>query len=61
MDLKGGRALMEKTKNINLINALGKCIALFALIVTTVCVNTACVFIAHQPKLPESAKALQKF
>jgi len=52
---------MEKIKNINLIYTLGKCIALFALIVTTFSANTACVFIAHQPKLPESAKALQKF
>lgn len=52
---------MEKIKNLNLINILGKFIASFALIVTTFSVNTACVFIAHQPKLPESAKELQKF
>jgi cyclic lactone autoinducer peptide len=52
---------MEKIKKFNLINILGKCIASFALIVTTLSVNTACVFIAHQSKLPESAKELQKF
>jgi cyclic lactone autoinducer peptide len=52
---------MKKIKNINLINILGKCIASFALIVTTLSVNTACVYIAHQSKIPDSAKELQKF
>ena len=52
---------MKKIKNLDLINVLGKCIVTFALIVTAVSVNTACVFIAHQPKLPDSAKELRKF
>jgi len=52
---------MKEMRDKSLINILGKCIALFAVIVTTLSVNTACVYIAHQPKLPESAIKLQKF
>ncbi len=33
----------------------------FALLSTKFNVNTACVFTAHQPKLPEGAKKLRKF
>jgi len=36
-------------------------IAALALMVTTVSVNRACMFIAHQPKLPEGAEKLRKF
>jgi cyclic lactone autoinducer peptide len=36
-------------------------IAVMALMVTTLNVNTACVFVMHQPKLPEGADKLRKF
>lgn len=36
-------------------------IAALALMVTTLNVNTACVFVMHQPKLPEGAEKLKKF
>lgn len=52
---------MEEMQDKSLINILGKCIALFALIITILSINTACIYIAHQPKIPKSAKALQKF
>jgi len=39
----------------------GGFVATFALIVTTLNVNTTCAYFAHQPKLPESAKKLRKF
>ncbi|MDD3306212.1 MAG: cyclic lactone autoinducer peptide [Acetobacterium sp.] len=45
-------------------NLLLKCyrvIAIMALMVTTLNVNTACFFIMHQPKLPEGAEKLKKF
>lgn len=39
----------------------GGVIAAFALVITTLNVNSTCVYFAHQPKLPESAKKLRKF
>lgn len=36
-------------------------LAAFALVITTVVANSACVWITHQEQLPESAKALRKF
>ena len=36
-------------------------IAVMALMVTTLNANTACVFVMHQPKLPEGADKLRKF
>lgn len=36
-------------------------IAMLALMVTAVSVNHICVFVAHQPELPEGAKKLRKF
>lgn len=36
-------------------------LASLALMVTSLNVNTACMLIAHQPKLPEGAKKLRKF
>ncbi|MEA1976136.1 MAG: cyclic lactone autoinducer peptide [Bacillota bacterium] len=53
--------MIKNIKNRKLINILGNIIASFALMVTTLNVNTACVYIAHQPKLPVSAKELRKF
>ncbi|MEA5083157.1 hypothetical protein SDC9_196302 [bioreactor metagenome] len=44
---------------INLL-ALGKMMCAFALFITTMNVNTTCVFQAHQPKLPKGAEKLRK-
>lgn len=39
----------------------GAVVALFALLVTSLSVNSPCMLIAHQPEIPESAKKLRKF
>ncbi|MEL7662264.1 cyclic lactone autoinducer peptide [Acetobacterium wieringae] len=36
-------------------------IAAMAIMVTTININTACVFFFYQPKLPEGAEKLKKF
>lgn len=36
-------------------------LAIFALVLTTVTVNSTCAFFAYQEKLPDSAKSLRKF
>lgn len=38
----------------------GTLLAAFALFVTTCNVNSACIFVVHQPKVPASALALRK-
>lgn len=40
---------------------LGHVVAVFALVVATCNVNSACVFIVHQPDIPESAAKLKKY
>lgn len=40
---------------------IGSAVASFALMITSLNINTTCMFIAHQPKLPDSAKKLRKF
>lgn len=56
--LKGGRTL----KNLKcLIRKLGGMSASLALMVTALNVNTACMLIAHQPKLPKGTENLRKF
>ena len=44
-----------------LIMKYGDMIATLALMVTTLNVNVACTFYAHQPKLPDGAEKLRKF
>ncbi|WP_074463601.1 cyclic lactone autoinducer peptide [Cellulosilyticum sp. I15G10I2] len=39
----------------------GGVIASLALMVTTLNMNTNCMFIMHQPKMPKNAKKLRKF
>lgn len=39
----------------------GSAFAALALAITTVNVNSACFWIANQPKLPAEAKSLRKF
>ncbi len=45
----------------NLLYTLGSLTSSFALMITTLNVNTTCMLIAHQDELPESAKKLRKF
>jgi AgrD protein len=44
----------------NLFAKYASVIAALALMVTAVSVNRACVFYAHQPKLPEGAEKLRR-
>lgn len=39
----------------------GTILAGFALTITALNVNTACLFVAHQPKLPAGSDKLRKF
>jgi len=48
-------------KNSTKANKLGKVMAELALKTTKTNANSTCVFISHQPKLPETAKKLRKF
>ena len=43
------------------ISRYGSWLAAFALVVTTVTANSACIFFTHQEKMPETAKKLRKF
>jgi AgrD protein len=45
----------------NLLKKFGGVIACFALMVTLLNVNTACICFIHQPKLPEGSLKLRKF
>lgn len=47
----------NKTKK----STVGKVMAKLALKTTQTNANSACIFITHQPKLPETAKKLRKF
>ncbi len=40
---------------------LGTSLASLALMVTALNVNTTCLFVMHQPKLPEDANKLSKY
>lgn len=40
---------------------LTKYLASFALMIVALNVNTSCLFLAHQPKLPSGANKLRKF
>lgn len=52
---------MKHLKCKNWVYTLGSIVAGLALMITTLNVNTACYWIAHQEDLPESAKVLRKF
>ena len=47
---------MKKT-----IMKIGGLVASLALMITAMTVNSACIFIIHQEKLPENSKKLRKF
>ena len=44
-----------------LLTKYGSILAAFALVVTTMTMNSTCIFVTHQEKLPEAAKKLRKF
>lgn len=50
-----------KTKSLKLGKGLKKAVATLGLTAATATANSTCVFISHQPKLPENAKKLRKF
>lgn len=39
----------------------GGILAAFALIIATISANSACMWITHQPKLPDDVRKLRKF
>ena len=39
----------------------GSIVASFAWLITIYSMNTACIYITHQSKIPDSAKKLRKF
>jgi len=43
------------------ITRIGTLMACFALTITTINVNSACMMFLHQPKLPDGATKLRKF
>lgn len=45
----------------NFVQKYSGIIAAFALVITTVVANSACMFLTYQEKMPENAKALRKF
>jgi cyclic lactone autoinducer peptide len=50
-----------KNKLFKFTARFGKVFAALAMAVTVSTVNSACIFISNQPKLPETAKKLRKF
>lgn len=60
MNKKQGGATMKSNK-ANITKKCGKVLANLALSVTTANVNSACLWINGQPKLPKDAKKLRKF
>lgn len=53
--------MKEELKMKKLIFRACNIVASFALLVTTINVNTNCIAFIHQPKLPKGAKKLRKF
>lgn len=54
-----GEKFMEKGKKLML--SICSIIPTLAIVVTSLNVNTACYWVAHQDKLPQTAKKLRKF
>lgn len=52
---------MKSISRIFKYDSLLKIVSFIALTMAMINVNTACAFIMHQPKLPESVKKLRKF
>lgn len=49
-----------RTKAKTILMRMGTMVASLALVITAANINSTCLCIAHQPKLPESAKKLRK-
>lgn len=50
-----------KSKINKLIMKFGGTFAAFAVVIATASANSACMWISHQPELPEDVKKLRKF
>jgi len=50
-----------KNKSLKLGKEMKRAVAALALAATKTVANSTCVYISHQPKLPETAKNLRKF
>lgn len=50
-----------KTKLSKQTHGLKKAVAAVALFITTANANSTCMYITHQPELPQGAKKLRKF
>ncbi len=59
-DRKDGFQMKNSKKDFKAV-ALKKAIAVAAKNATAANVNSACLFVAHQPKLPKGAEKLRKF
>lgn len=55
-EVKGGSRLLK-----SMFLLLSRTAASVALMVTTYNVNSCCIFLVHQPKLPNEAQKLRKF
>lgn len=52
---------MKKNKKDSKMTVFKKAVAAAAKMATAANVNSACFFVAHQPKLPKGAEKLRKF
>lgn len=52
---------MKSMKSNSILVKFGAMAASLALLVTSTNINSVCIGIIHQPKLPEGAKDLRKF
>lgn len=53
---------MERSNSLGgIFIIIGKVIAAIAIAITTFNINTCCMFVMHQPKLPDGADKLRKF
>lgn len=50
-----------KLSLVKLTSKFGGLFAAFALVIASFSANTACMWISHQPELPEDVKNLRKF
>ncbi len=53
--------MLKKFSKGKIVHVLSGMTATFAFMVAAFTANSACVFVAHQPELPESVKKLRKF
>lgn len=53
--------MIKKLMDARIFGVALSAVAMVALWMTTLNMNSACMFVAHQPELPEEAKHLRKF